>query len=47
MSYYGNLYQNEELSHRAKTVYNTEHPRLQVSIMPSKNTCSILDNRVY
>ena len=21
MSYYGNLYQNEELSHRAKTVY--------------------------
>lgn len=25
MSYYGNLYQNEELSHRAKTVYMYLH----------------------
>lgn len=27
MSYYGNLYQNEELSHRAKTVYMYLHDR--------------------
>ena len=27
MSYYGNLYQNEELSHRAKTVYMNLHDR--------------------
>ena len=27
MSYYGNLYQNEELSHRARTVYMYLHDR--------------------
>ena len=27
MSYYGNLYQNEELPHRAKTVYMYLHDR--------------------
>ena len=33
MSYYGNLYQNEELSHRAKTVYMVENLESEISFL--------------